>query len=87
MGGARCNRSTGWPLAPTGLAPRLAQLDFFGLMDFISANVLMPLSALLVSVFVGWRLGRRIPEAELSGLSPNARRALMFALRFCARSE
>jgi neurotransmitter:Na+ symporter, NSS family len=67
---------------PLASVPRLAQLDFFGLMDFIAANVLMPLSALLVSVFVGWRVAGRIPEAELSGLSPPARRMLMFALRY-----
>jgi NSS family neurotransmitter:Na+ symporter len=67
---------------PLAAVPRLAQLDFFGLMDFVSANVLMPLSALLVSVFVGWRLGGRIPADELSGLSPLARRLLMIGLRY-----
>ena len=67
---------------PLASVPRLAQLDFFGLMDFIAANVLMPLSALLVSVFVGWRLAGRIPETELSGLSAPARRMVMFALRY-----
>jgi len=74
------NRLAHWH--PLASLPRLGQLDFFGLMDFISANLLMPLSALLVSVFVGWRLGRRIPEAELSGLSPIALRLLMIALRY-----
>jgi neurotransmitter:Na+ symporter, NSS family len=74
------NRLAHWH--PLAYVPRLAQLDFFGVMDFISANLLMPLSALLVSVFVGWRLGRRIPEVELSGLSPNALRLLMIALRY-----
>ena len=74
------NRLAHWH--PLASVPRLAQLDFFGLVDFISANLLMPLSALLVSVFVGWRLGRRIPAAELSGLSTNAQRALMVALRY-----
>ena len=67
---------------PLASVPRLAQLDFFGLSDFVSANLLMPLSALLVSVFVGWRLAGRIPVAELSGLSPAAQRLLMFALRY-----
>ncbi|HEY0746577.1 MAG TPA: sodium-dependent transporter [Steroidobacteraceae bacterium] len=61
---------------------RLAALDVFGLMDFLSANLLMPLSALLVSVFVGWRLGQRIPAGELSGLSNTSRRLLLFALRY-----
>jgi SNF family Na+-dependent transporter len=42
----------------------------------------MPISALLVSVFLGWRMNRLIPETELSGLSPAMRRLLMFALRY-----
>jgi hypothetical protein len=29
----------------------------------------MPLSAFLVSIFVGWRLNQLIPDAEFSGLS------------------
>ena len=29
---------------------------------------------------VGWRLGTRIPDEELSGLSPASRRLLLFAL-------
>jgi len=38
---------------PLPWIPRFASFDFFGLMDFVSANLLMPMSALLVSVFVG----------------------------------
>lgn len=67
---------------PLAAIPRVAQLNFFGLADFVAANILMPLSALLVSVFVGWRLGAHIPEAELSGLTPTTRWLLMFALRY-----
>jgi neurotransmitter:Na+ symporter, NSS family len=74
------NRLAHWH--PLASVPQLGQLDFFGLSDFVSANLLMPLSALLVSVFVGWRLAGRIPAAELSGLSPGAQRLLMFALRY-----
>ncbi|HWS68282.1 MAG TPA: hypothetical protein VN325_36385, partial [Steroidobacteraceae bacterium] len=60
----------------------LAGLNFFGLVEFLSANLLMPLSALLVSVFLGWRIGRRMPASELSGLSPTSRRILLLALRY-----
>ena len=60
----------------------LAGLNFFGLVEFLSANLLMPISALLVSVFIGWRMGNRIPEGELSGLSVPSRRLLLFALRY-----
>ena len=67
---------------PLAAIARVSDLNFFGLVDFVTANVLMPVSALLVSVFLGWRLGSRVPQAEFSGLTPATRRALMFALRY-----
>ena len=67
---------------PLTWVPRLASLNFFGLMDFLSANLLMPMSALLVSLFVGWRMNHLIPDGELSGLSATSRRLLGFALRY-----
>ncbi len=67
---------------PLASVPRLSGLNVFGLFDFLTSNLLMPMSALLVSVFVGWRLNHLIPEAELSGLSTTSRRLLLFALRY-----
>jgi neurotransmitter:Na+ symporter, NSS family len=67
---------------PMSAIPRLAELNVFGLFDFLTSNLLMPMSALLVSVFVGWRLKHLVPEAELSGLSATSRRLLLFALRY-----
>jgi NSS family neurotransmitter:Na+ symporter len=61
---------------------RLGGYTAFGLLDFLASSVLMPLSALLVSVFVGWRIGARLPPEELSGLSPRLRRLTLFALRY-----
>ena len=57
-------------------------MNLFGLMDFLASNLLMPLSALLVSLFIGWRMNHLIPEAEFSGLSTTSRRLLLFALRY-----
>lgn len=67
---------------PLSSIARFAGLNLFGLVDLLTANVLMPVSAFLVSVFIGWRMGKRIPDAELSGVSPGARRLLLFALRY-----
>jgi neurotransmitter:Na+ symporter, NSS family len=67
---------------PLTSVPRLAALNLFGLLDFLTSNLLMPMSALLVSIFVGWRLNHLIPDAELSGLSAGSRRLLVFALRY-----
>ncbi|MDR1859833.1 MAG: sodium-dependent transporter [Bacteroidales bacterium] len=41
-------------------------LNFFDLMDWISAYLLLPLGGLLITLFVGWRLGRRLVHAEIS---------------------
>jgi NSS family neurotransmitter:Na+ symporter len=41
-------------------------MNIFDLLDFISANILMPLSGLLIIVFVGWYLGRKVVKAEVS---------------------
>ena len=62
--------------------PGMAGATFFDLVDFLSANLLMPISALLVSVFIGWRVGKQIPAAELSGLTPASQRLVLFALRY-----
>ncbi|HEY3784085.1 MAG TPA: sodium-dependent transporter [Steroidobacteraceae bacterium] len=67
---------------PAASLAHLSGLNFFGLVDLLTANVLMPVSALLVSVFVGWRMGRKVPGEELSGLSAGSRRVLLFALRY-----
>lgn len=73
-------RLAGWH--PLASIPRFAGLNFFAILDFLTSSLLMPLSALLVSVFVGWRMGKHIPSVELNGLSPAWRRLLVFALRY-----
>lgn len=40
--------------------------NIFGLMEYISANILLPLGALLIVVFVGWRLSETEVFNELS---------------------
>jgi NSS family neurotransmitter:Na+ symporter len=55
---------------------------FFDAVDFISSNMLLPLSAVLTSVFVGWLLSRRIVSEELSETSPMAAGLIVWLLRF-----
>jgi NSS family neurotransmitter:Na+ symporter len=70
----------GWH--PIAFIPRMASLNFFGLIDFFTSSLLMPLSALLVSAFVGWRLDAHLPAEELSGLPGIWRTLLRFSLRY-----
>ncbi|RUT77822.1 sodium-dependent transporter [Ancylomarina longa] len=44
----------------------LFNFNFFDLLDWISANMLLPLGGLFISLFVGWYLGREKVVEELS---------------------
>lgn len=41
-------------------------LNFFDLMDWISANMLLPLGGLFISLFIGWKFGRKKVQAEIA---------------------
>ncbi|MFO7938382.1 MAG: sodium-dependent transporter [Bacteroidales bacterium] len=62
-------------------------LNIFGILDFTSANILLPLGGLLIVMFVGWSLGAASTKDELSsGGVYNVRYLglLRFILRFIA---
>ncbi|WP_321287403.1 sodium-dependent transporter [uncultured Sunxiuqinia sp.] len=40
-------------------------LNFFDLLDWISANLLLPLGGLFISLFIGWKFGRKKIRAEI----------------------
>ncbi len=41
-------------------------LNFFDLMDWISANMLLPLGGLFIALFIGWYFGRKKVQKEIS---------------------
>jgi len=43
----------------------------FGALDYTSSNILLPLGGLLVAIFVGWKIKRKIAKTELSDLGYN----------------
>jgi NSS family neurotransmitter:Na+ symporter len=51
-----------------GLVPELSLfgMSFFDLMDFVSSNILLPLGGLLISIYTGWILKKRIMVKELT---------------------
>ena len=62
-------------------------LNFFDLLDWISANMLLPLGGLFISLFIGWYWGRKKIEEELakgSKLSKGIITAFIFVLKFIA---
>lgn len=40
-------------------------LSFFDLLDWISANLMLPLGGFFITIFVGWKLGRRFVRNEM----------------------
>jgi len=62
-------------------------MNVFGLLNFTSANILLPLGGFFIVVFTGWFMGRRKVKAELSnGGSLRARfwPVFLFLVRFIA---
>lgn len=59
-------------------------LSFFDLLDFLTASVLLPLGGLLICVFAGWWVGRRITREELSLRSEWVFNSWFFLLRYVA---
>ncbi len=62
-------------------------LNFFDLLDWISANLLLPLGGLFISLFVGWVLGRKKVRSEIEkggSISEIMLSIFLFLVRFIA---
>jgi NSS family neurotransmitter:Na+ symporter len=57
---------------------------FFGFLDKTTGTLMLPISGLMVVLFVGWRLNKAVLAKELEGTSPVAIFLLMFLVRFVA---
>ncbi len=44
----------------------LVSLNFFDVLDFLTANILLPLGGFFIVIFVGWFMGTDRVRAELS---------------------
>jgi len=67
---------------PLGFIDRLAEADFFELMDYLTANLMMPLSGLLLALFVGWRIDPQRVAEELAIENPTLFRLWFTLLRY-----
>jgi NSS family neurotransmitter:Na+ symporter len=57
---------------------------FFDLIDYFTANLLMPLGGIMIALFVGWNLKKEHIENELSFSSPAIAQAWLMLMRFVA---
>jgi NSS family neurotransmitter:Na+ symporter len=58
--------------------------NYFGITDFMVANVLPPINAFLIAAFVGWGMKSSSVDEEFSGDSDGWKRYLRFASRYLA---
>ena len=64
--------------------PYLADKNIFDLLDFFIANFLLPLNAMLISIFAGWVMTRQSLLDEIGLRNPLASGSLRFVLRYVA---
>lgn len=74
------NRWSGWH--PLGWVPAFANMGLFDVLDYVSSNLFLPVGAFLTSVFVGWRVSRRIVEEQLEESPAWVRRSCIWLLRY-----
>lgn len=58
--------------------------SFFDTMDFLSNNVILPLGGILIGLFAGWFLDRKILEEQLEGTPKIVIKLLQVLMRFVA---
>lgn len=74
------NRWSGW--FPLDFIPGFRGMTAFALLDHLASNVLLPVGALLTSLFVGWRVKRSIVADEMSETTALGRRLVGWLLRY-----
>ncbi len=58
-------------------------LTFFGFVDYVASNIMLPLGGMLIALFAGWILPRKIVREQLR-LSPGAFQAWLWTVRVVA---
>ena len=51
-------------------------------MDYVASNIMMPVGAILTSLFLGWRVERMFAQVELAETTLFGRRASVWLLRY-----
>jgi NSS family neurotransmitter:Na+ symporter len=71
-------------VAPLGAFKVFEGKSFFDLIDYFTANLLMPLGGILIALFVGWRVKQEHIEEELQFASPLLAKSWLLLIRFVA---
>ncbi|MBN7771046.1 sodium-dependent transporter [Marinobacter daepoensis] len=68
-------------VAPLGFIPKLEGKTVFDLLDFFTANIMLPLGGLLVAIMAGWVMSKPAMQKELD-LSPGVFNLWFVTVRF-----
>jgi len=71
-------------VTPLGAFKVFEGKSFFDLIDYFTANLLMPLGGILIALFVGWRMKPEYIESELQFPSPVIAKIWLLLIRFVA---
>ena len=63
---------------------QLFGFTFFDFLDFLTANIILPISGLLIALFVGYVIDKKIIASEMQGLHPKLQLLWQFTLRYLA---
>ena len=63
---------------------QLFGFTFFDFLDFLTANIMLPISGLLIALFVGYVIDKKIVASEMQGVHPKMQILWQFTLRFLA---
>ena len=58
--------------------------EVFNRLDYLTANIMLPLGGLLIALFVGWKVGYTRVRKEIDGLSTGLFNLWFISLRFIA---
>ena len=70
--------------SPLGMFDVFAGKTIYDLIDYFTANLLMPLGGILIALFVGWRMQPEVFDEELSFGSPWLYKTWLWLLRIVA---
>jgi NSS family neurotransmitter:Na+ symporter len=62
----------------------VAGFTFFDFLDFLTSNVMLPLSGLLIAIFVGYVMKEQFVDDEMQGTPPMVMKLWRFTLRYIA---
>lgn len=57
---------------PLAWLPGFGDYTFYDAIDYVTANVMMPLGGMLIALFAGWLVHRRVLEEEFAGMPASA---------------